>query len=236
VNPDAPFASPDGDHSVPGTFFEVFGNADQVIDPPPMNGFVAQQEKNEPGTGAQVLSCFNHSSVPIISTLAQEFAIFDRWYSSVPGPTFVNRLYSVSGTSDGSSDNSNRRIIDGYPQRPLFVNLEEAGISWEIFFEQISFALGFSQMRAPKMLRHFSLFEDFIAKAKNGTLPQFTYLEPRYYPMFGGPCVRLSLSLTRTLSRSLVCNAPAPHVAAVESDARTCTQTCRPQTSIPRTS
>jgi len=48
---------------------------------------------------------FNHTSVPIISTLAQEFALFDHWHAAVPGPTEPNRLFAHTGTAYGSSFN-----------------------------------------------------------------------------------------------------------------------------------
>lgn len=35
------------------------------------------------------MSCFNQSTVPVISTLAKEFALIDEYYASVPGPTEV---------------------------------------------------------------------------------------------------------------------------------------------------
>jgi len=50
-----------------------------------MNGFVQNAEEHKKGMGADVMSMFTNDTVPIISTLAKEFAIFDRWHASVPG-------------------------------------------------------------------------------------------------------------------------------------------------------
>lgn len=52
--------------------------------------------------GPHVMRCFNSTSLPAISTLALDFAVFDQWHSSIPGPTFPNRLFFLSGTSQGS--------------------------------------------------------------------------------------------------------------------------------------
>ena len=40
-----------------------------------------------------VMRCFNTSSLPTLSTLALDFALFDGWHSCIPGPTGPNRLF-----------------------------------------------------------------------------------------------------------------------------------------------
>jgi phospholipase C len=53
-----------------------------------------------------VMSSFEPAHLPVLHTLASEYAVFDEWHASVPGPTQVNRLFALSGTSHGMvSDN-----------------------------------------------------------------------------------------------------------------------------------
>jgi phospholipase C len=59
------------------------------------------------------MACFNHSSLPVLSSLALEYALFDHWYASVPGPTFPNRLYAMSATSHGFGSNSILQTVLG---------------------------------------------------------------------------------------------------------------------------
>jgi phospholipase C len=64
----------------------VFGVQEQTdVQVAPMNGFVANAETHEKGWGEKIMSCFNPETVPVISTLATEFALFDKWFASVPG-------------------------------------------------------------------------------------------------------------------------------------------------------
>jgi hypothetical protein len=42
-------------------------------------------EGMEKGWGKKVMSCFNPETVPVISSLAESFLLFDQWFSSVPG-------------------------------------------------------------------------------------------------------------------------------------------------------
>jgi phospholipase C len=44
---------------------------------------------------------FTPPQVPVISQLADEFVLFDNWYSSVPGPTWPNRFFVHAASSGG---------------------------------------------------------------------------------------------------------------------------------------
>ncbi len=111
---------------------QIFGERNRTfLDPPPMDGFVANAENHSVGWGPQIMSCFNPQTVPVISTLATEFAFFDRWYSSVPGPTETNRMYVHSATSAGAGDNDLELLLEGYPQKTIYNVLYEQGTEGE---------------------------------------------------------------------------------------------------------
>ena len=42
--------------------------------------------------------------VPVLTTLATEYAVFNGWFSSIPGPTICNRAFAHYGTSFGNVD------------------------------------------------------------------------------------------------------------------------------------
>src|SRR5207302_4126703 len=52
--------------------------------------------------GAKIMKCFNERSLPVLSTLAKQYAICDQWFSSIPGPTIPNRMFTHGATSLGS--------------------------------------------------------------------------------------------------------------------------------------
>lgn len=64
--------------------------------------------------------CFCFCVAVCSSTLADEFALFNNWHSAIPGPTFVNRAFADSGTSNGMAENDVLDIIFGYPQRTIY--------------------------------------------------------------------------------------------------------------------
>lgn len=119
--------------------------------------------------------------VPIISTLAQNFALFDEYYASVPGPTDVNRLFLHSATSLGEGHNNVPEIIMGYPQRTLYELLDEAGYDWSAFFGELPDPLFFSYTRQPKFWDRLHLLKTFYKRLETGDLPAFTFLSPNYF-------------------------------------------------------
>ncbi|HEX7647955.1 MAG TPA: alkaline phosphatase family protein, partial [Noviherbaspirillum sp.] len=50
---------------------------------------------------ASALTCFTPNQLPVINFLASQFAVCDRWFSSMPGPTLPNRFFALAGTSWG---------------------------------------------------------------------------------------------------------------------------------------
>lgn len=67
-------------------------------------GFVSNYATRFPGDPDPgiVMGYYNTADLPVYDHLAREFCVCDRWFCSVPGPTWPNRLYAVTGQSDGS--------------------------------------------------------------------------------------------------------------------------------------
>jgi phospholipase C len=92
----------DPDHSA--------GAIDQQVADGRMSGFVASAAATLAARGAGdgdpgcVMGYYDGADVPVYDHLAEEFAVCDRWFSSVPGATLPNRLYALSGAAAGSRD------------------------------------------------------------------------------------------------------------------------------------
>ena len=56
-----------------------------------------------------VMQGFSDGALPISTALASEFAVFDRWYTSFPGPSWPNHMFSYSATAAGATNTG-----DGY--------------------------------------------------------------------------------------------------------------------------
>lgn len=185
VDDQAPYSQPNPGHSITATAEQLFGYAPQT-GVPPMSGFVQNMEKEIPGKGRTPMSMFSPKSAPIIHQLANEFALFDRWFSAVPGPTQVNRMFAVSATSYGSCINTNyTQIIEGYPQKTIFESLDEGGKDWKIYWSDLPATLFHKYTRKLSSLARMQYIDQFYKDAAAGTLPAYSWLEPRYFESFG---------------------------------------------------
>src|SRR5262249_43042530 len=101
--------APDLDHSWVGTHQEVnFFVPNWTLWFPRNDGFVRVNDVTEqPDTGGenpaedQTMAFYTQEEIPFYYGLAQSFAIDDRYFSSVLGPTFPNRSYLTAATSFG---------------------------------------------------------------------------------------------------------------------------------------
>ncbi|XP_039158710.1 non-specific phospholipase C2-like [Eucalyptus grandis] len=128
------YVDPDPGHSFQASREQIFGSDDTSVDPPPMDGFAQQAYSMDPSMNMSrdVMSGFNPDMVAVYKALVSEFAVFDRWFVSVPSSTQPNRLYVHSGTSAGATSNIPALLIRGYPQCTIFENLGVAGLSFGI--------------------------------------------------------------------------------------------------------
>ena len=125
--------------------------------------------------------CWPTEKVPIITTLASQFALFDQYHASVPGPTDVNRLFFHSATSYGAGVNDVLQIIGGYPQKTLYQLIDEAGYDWRGYFGEVPDPLFFHYTRQSQFWDRFHLMDKFYKHVAAGDLPTFTFLSPSFF-------------------------------------------------------
>jgi phospholipase C len=89
---------------------------------------------------AQVMAGFSRDRVPIIAALAEQFVVCTNWFSSVPGPTYPNRLFAYAGTSGGLAGDPDVLALGGayadginFDNGHLFYRLDQQCISWRIY-------------------------------------------------------------------------------------------------------
>ncbi|GKV35537.1 hypothetical protein SLEP1_g43793 [Rubroshorea leprosula] len=92
-----------------------------------MNGFTQQAGSMSEGMAKTVMNRFEPGRVLIYTELANEFANFDWWFTSVPASTQPNLFYAHSTTSFGAMSNMRKDLIHGFPQKTIFDSLEENG-------------------------------------------------------------------------------------------------------------
>jgi phospholipase C len=156
-------------------------------------GFVADFVKARPDSTTEerqfVMGYYPLGFLPALHGLARDFLICDHWFSSLPGPTWPNRFFALTGTSSGRvnmpEDGEHGADIGGWfqqEQATVFDRLSEKGISWQIYFHDIPQSICLVHQRTPERVARYFPFEQFKSDA-TGTeadFPAFCFIEPDY--------------------------------------------------------
>ncbi len=150
---------------------------------------------------AQIMGSFSPEMLPTLSTLASEFAVYDSWFCGVPSQTFCNRSFFHASTSHGFVTNKHGGGYDKWIDAPasptIFNRLEEAGLSWKVYFDKLQMVSFTGVLHAPVLQEfwssdRFGTMEEFYADAEHGNLPEYAFIEPRmvynhndFHPPFG---------------------------------------------------
>jgi phospholipase C len=168
---------------------QLFGMA-EVPSPTPvpsMSGFVVNYlaQTAEPAASyvaKNIMHYFNPDQVPVISKLAQQFAVCDRWFASAPCQTWPNRFFAHAATADGHENNDPTHLFE---METIFNRMQAAALDWKIYFHDIAQSKALTQLWL--LADHFRYYEEFEADAKAGTLPAYSFIEPRYFTLLHLP-------------------------------------------------
>lgn len=180
----AEFIDPDPGHSFQEIRIQIFGGNDTSENPAPMNGFAQQAESLAKGFSSTVMSGFRPEIVSSFTSLAMEFAVCDRWFASVPTSTQPNRFYVHSATSHGEMSNVKRDLVMGFPQKTIFDSVDESGLTFGIYYQNIPATLFFQNLRRLEHIKNFHKYElSFKKHAMEGKLPNYVVVEQRYFDL-----------------------------------------------------
>eukprot|EP00051_Salpingoeca_urceolata_P026845 m.478968 g.478968 ORF g.478968 m.478968 type:complete len:485 (+) comp21288_c0_seq1:150-1604(+) len=180
VTPNSPYVGPcDPCHGTPCTTEKLYGKNGDFSKPATMSGFVEYESKHKDYCG--VMEMFTPDRIPIISTLAEEYAVFDRFFAAHPGPTWPNRLFMLTGTSAGCTETGtyyHNEELHFYPQKTIFDSLLESDKTWKHYFADVPWELGMlrSLQKHPERIQNMEQFHDDV---RNGNLPHFSWINPR---------------------------------------------------------
>jgi phospholipase C len=136
-----------------------------------MDGFVTT---NDPD-GERAMGYLDESDLPYYYALAKTFAIADRFFCSVLGPTYPNRFYLLAATSDGRIRND----IEFFDRPSIFRSLDAANVSWKAYDGDVGLELLLTDV-TPARLDHVRPIAEYYADAAAGTLPAVSFVSPRF--------------------------------------------------------
>src|SRR5277367_1222581 len=146
---------------------------------------------------AQIMTGYTPEQLPVLSSIARDFGVFDHWFCEVPSQTFMNRSFWTAATSSGLVVNSPAaKWLTKNTAETLFERLEAHGKTWKVYVAEpmpLSFTglIHFPRLQE-RLATHFVPFAEFAKDAAAGSLPDFSLIEPNmmaghgdYHPAFG---------------------------------------------------
>jgi len=163
---------------------------DDAVNGGQMDGFVREYAQKYPDGDADfrpgdVMGYHTADQVPVYSHLAKQFTVCDRWFCSVPGATWPNRLYAVAGRAPART---NRKPVPIYDEPTVFRHLDEAGATWCWYGHDPgtlraldgTYRLGHDQNFAYFNRRTLLEQRHFLDDAREGTLPNVAWIDPNF--------------------------------------------------------
>jgi phospholipase C len=167
---------PDPDHAFAAVNKQIF-NGTATAD---MKGFVRSywDQQHSDNHAKQIMYYFKQDQLPVLTSLALEFALFNRWFASIPGPTLCNRAFAHYGTSFGHVDMTVNYLKVKF--KSIYSRLIDGGHTAKLYY----FDRASSTLELVNLLQDqpqiFATYDQFLADCKAGTLPEYSFVEPNY--------------------------------------------------------
>ncbi|HLH06356.1 MAG TPA: alkaline phosphatase family protein [Terriglobales bacterium] len=187
--------TPDLNHDWFGTHEEInFLFPNSTLDRPLSDGFVRVSDATdqldngvESPTEDDTIGYYNQSDIPFYYQLASQFAVNDRYFASVLGPTFPNRAYVMAATSFGHlTTNDTFPPPGGYkPITGTILDLmDKYQVSWADYFQDAPAGAAFRLFGTTGIDPHFLPLTLFLAQAAGvpgaGDLPSVSFVDPNF--------------------------------------------------------
>jgi phospholipase C len=155
-NTGCPAADPD--HSYAGARVEYNGGM--------MDGFLRAGSNDVYSIGY-----YGANDIPFYASLAQNYTTCNRYFASILGPTFPNRMFMYAAQTDRLDDSI---ALTALPT--IWDTLAVANVSHAYYFNNVPYLA----LWGTKYLGITKTYDQFKQDAATGTLPAVSFLDPRY--------------------------------------------------------
>jgi phospholipase C len=173
---------PDPDHHFPAVDLQIFGGGSNPNRVANMQGFVKSyfNQQKDVKHSQKIMYYFAQSQLPVLTTLALEFAVFNRWFSSIPGPTICNRAFAHYGTSFGRVDMNPIYLKEPFQSiYDRLIHAQPKHSSKLYYYDTTS-----STMEVANLLQNqpelFGTYSQFLDDCGKGNLPDYSFIEPNF--------------------------------------------------------
>lgn len=114
---------------------------------------------------------YQQQDLSFLSQAAPQWTVCDRYFAGILGPTYPNRLYQHAAQTDRLDDST---TISTLPT--IWDRLALAGVTGRYYYNDIPF----TALWGARYLDISRPFAEFVAACATGTLPQVSYIDPRF--------------------------------------------------------
>jgi phospholipase C len=158
------------------------------------SGYISNFSRYNHKNPESIMKCYLPAQLPVLTTLAKEFAVCDHWFSSMPGPTWPNRFFIHAASSGGLDDSPSFSrefksvLYDGFKfdNGTIYDQLDDDKRDWMVYCgDEFPQVLSITGMRT-----HFATnFRPFKQFKQDVSDPQFSksyvFIEPDYHAFTG---------------------------------------------------
>lgn len=159
---------------------------------PPMNGFVASLKTslqaanhNQPFALSELqeaMNCFDPVQLPVLSALAREYVLCDRWFADMPGPTMPNRAFVHAATSQGYTDNADWK--PEFTCKTLYDRIDGADkLSWRVYKHDQDDVVEMYHLSGDTT--NHAPFSTYAADVAGDSLATYSFIIPAFFGQSG---------------------------------------------------
>ncbi len=152
---------------------QTWADAHAQINGGRMDGFVRSTNSTQP------MGYYTPETLPFAYSLASKFTVGNRWFCSLPGPTYPNRRFLLAGTAYGCTVTDSDSLLQLPPANgTIFDLLSRNDIDWTNYFSDIPMTMVIPSTII-EHIEHHKPIDSFFADCKAGTLPAVSFVDPR---------------------------------------------------------
>jgi phospholipase C len=121
----------------------------------------------------EIMKCFPDAEIPVLGTLAKQFAVLTDWHAAVPGETWPNRQFAHAATSHGTANIE----LGFYDDVTVFERLSDAGRDWAVYQDGVAQVWVYPRLWLDGTERFHGMGR-FFRDVAGGTLPAYSFVEP----------------------------------------------------------
>ncbi|MET1000911.1 MAG: alkaline phosphatase family protein [Acidimicrobiia bacterium] len=136
------------------------------------NGFLGRGTHND----TFAIGYYDDTDVAFYASLARRFTVADHHFSSLMGPTFPNRQYLHSATSQGDKSDPKHMDAGMYSHETIWDRLQAASVNARYYYVDTPWLA----LWGNRLFDRISPIDDYFADAAAGTLPNVVMVDPAF--------------------------------------------------------